>query len=98
MAIHTTVETSMQGGMRKMMDEAAQELILDNLQKYQYQFPVKSTVREIISNGLDSISERDVAKKILKGTNKVSDFFEDLEGKIYQDSKFDPSYYDLKWL
>lgn len=98
MAIHTTVETSMQGGIGKGIESTAMELILDNLQKYQYQFPVKSTVREIISNGLDSISERDVAKKILQGTHKVEDFFEEREGKIYQDSKFDPSYYDLKWL
>lgn len=88
----------MHGGMGKEIEQSAMELILDNLQKYQYINPIKSTVREIISNGIDSISEREVAKKILKGTHRVEDFFEERDGKIYQDSKFDPSYYDLRWL
>lgn len=98
MAIHNEQAKSMQGGFNKGIEGSAMQLILDNLQKYQYQYPIKSTVREIISNALDSVSEREVARKILKGTHKVEDFFEQREGEIYQDSKFDPSYYDLKWL
>ena len=47
---------------------------------------------------MDSISEKKVAKEILSGKAKVEDYFVDLEGDLYKDSKFDPNYYDLKWL
>jgi hypothetical protein len=98
MAILEQQTTEISGGFNKEIESGAMSLMMDILQKYQYQFPVKSSIRELASNGLDSISEREVAKKILSGQNQVSDFFEEREGDLYKDSKFDPDYYDLKYL
>ena len=98
MAIHTEQTRAMGGGQVKTIDKGAMDMILDNLQKSQYAFPVKSTVREITCNSIDSISERIVAQKILTGVAKVEDYFVQLEGDVYKDSKFNPDYYDLQWL
>lgn len=98
MSIHNLVEKSMSGGMQKGIEASAINMMLDNLQKSQYQFPIKSTVRELVSNGIDSIAEREMAKEILSGNKQVSDYFVEKEGEEYQDSKFDPTYYDLNWL
>lgn len=98
MAILEQQTTEIEGGFEKKIEEGSMGLMMDILQKYQYQFPIKSSIRELASNGLDSIAEREVAKKILTGKNKVSDFYEEKEGSLYKDSKFDPEYYDLKYL
>jgi hypothetical protein len=98
MAIHNQLEKSMSGGVQKKIEGSAMNLILDNLQKYQYKYAIKSTVRELICNGVDSITEKEVARNILTGIKQVSDYFESREGEEYQDSNFDPSYYDLNWL
>lgn len=97
MAIHDEEIESHSGGFAKTIDEAGMSLILSNLQKYQYVYPIKSTVREIICNGIDSVAEKQVARKILLGEAKVEDFFVEREGPIYKDSHFDRSYYDLQW-
>jgi hypothetical protein len=88
----------MSGGFSKEIDEGAKGLMFDVLQRHQYQFPIKSTVREIVSNGLDSINEKRIARTILTGEAKVEDYYVNLEGDIYKDSKFDPGYYDLNYL
>lgn len=98
MAIHEEGVKASSGGFSKGIEESATGLILDNLQKYQYTYPIKSTTRELICNGVDSILEKQVARKILSGQNIVEDFFVEREGALYNDSKFDASYYDLKWL
>lgn len=98
MAIHIQEEQSLQQGHQKSIDEAGIMMVFDTLQKYQYAFPIKSTVRELLSNGVDSVSEKKVAIEILTGKAKVSDFFVEMEGDLYKDSHFDPSYYDLNWL
>lgn len=98
MAILEQQTTEINGGFEKKIEEGSMGLMMDILQKYQYQFPIKSSIRELASNGLDSIAEREVAKRILTGQNKVSDFYEEKEGSLYKDSKFDPEYYDLKYL
>lgn len=98
MAIHTEAESTMQKGFVKKMDTSGINMMFDTLQKYQYTYPVKSTVRELLSNGIDSTVEKQTAIKILTGQAKVEDFFVEKEGDLYKDSKFDPSYYDLKWL
>jgi hypothetical protein len=98
MAIHIEQNRVMGAGHTKTIDQGAIDLILDNLQKSQYAYPFKSTTREIVCNAIDSIQERNVARLILTGKNKVEDFFVQMEGEVYKDSKFDPSYYDLKWL
>jgi len=98
MAIHIEQTRTMGGGHNKIIDQGAIDMILDNLQKSQYGYPIKSTTRELVCNAVDSVSERNVAELILTGKNKVEDFFVQLEGDVYKDSKFDPSYYDLNWL
>lgn len=98
MAILENQASVIEGGFKKEIEVGAMDLMMDVLQKYQYQFPVKSTIRELVSNSLDSISERDTALKILDGSVVVSDYYEDREGEVYKDSRFDPNYYDPKWL
>lgn len=98
MAIHIEAQNDVQGGFKKTIEESALGMMLDVMQKYQYQYPIKSAVRELVSNGLDAISERNMARNILLGKNVVSDYFADIEGDIYMDSRFDPNYYNLKYL
>lgn len=98
MAIHNEEVKVMQGGFSKKIEASGMEMILKNLQQYQYQHPIPSTVREIASNGIDSNAEKNIAKAILFGKAKVSDFFVEKEGPEFADSKFDPDYYDLNWL
>jgi hypothetical protein len=97
MAILQQSQTEIEGGFKKQIDEGAMSLMMEILQRYQYQFPIRSSIREITSNGIDSIKEREVAREILTGKAKVEDYFVDMEGDMYKDSKFDPSYYDLNW-
>lgn len=98
MAIHTEEKTEITGGFDKQIDKGAMGLMLDILQKFQYQYPIKSAIRELVSNGLDSIRERDMARSILTGESKVEDHYLERDGEIYRDSHFKPEYYDLKWL
>ncbi len=98
MAIHIQETNQLEKGHLKTIDESGIMMIFDTLQKYQYAFPIKSTVRELLSNAIDSISEKKVAKEILTGKAKIEDYFVDIQGDLYKDSKFDAEYYDLKWL
>jgi hypothetical protein len=98
MAILNTPETSMAGGFSKGIEASAHDMLMELFQSRQYSTPVKSTVREIASNSVDSINEREVAREILINKKPVSDYFEDIEGALFNDSKFDPSYYDFNWL
>lgn len=85
-------------GLAKEIEASALPLILDNLQKYQYQYPIKSTIREIASNAYDSVQEKLAAGKILRGEAKVEDYFIHRTEDLYKDSNWDPMYYDLKHL
>jgi hypothetical protein len=98
MAIHTQQANQVEGGFQKTIDEGSMRMVLDNLQRTQYQYPYKSTVRELVSNSIDAIRERETALSILTGKTKVEDHFVVIEGSEYKDSKFDPSYYDQQWL
>lgn len=98
MAILHEQQTSISGGFSKGIEASAHDMLMELFQSRQYSTPVKSTVREIASNSVDSINERRVAKQILVEGKPVSDFFSDIEGALFNDSKFDPSYYDFKWL
>jgi len=98
MAILQESQTEIQGGFTKGIESSAMSLMMDILQRFQYQFPIKSTIRELVSNGLDSITEKQTAFAILRDGKPVSDYFEDLEGDIYADSKFTAEYYDLQYL
>ena len=95
MAVHNEQQIEMSGGFSKEIDAGAKQMIFDNLQRYQYQYPIKSTVRELVSNGLDSVREKKVAISILTGVTAVEDHYEQREGEVYKDSAFDPAYYDL---
>lgn len=98
MAIHIEEQTEMSKGFTKKLDESGIKMTFDLMQRYQYAYPIKSTVREILSNGIDSVAEKKMAKAILKGESKVEDYFVDIQGEVYKDSKWTPEYYDLKWL
>lgn len=97
MAIHNEEVQEMEVGISKGIEKSAMGLIMENLQRYQYQYPVKSTVRELVSNGIDSVAEKNAALDILSGA-PVSKYYVEKEGALYKDSKFDPLYYDPKWL
>lgn len=100
MAIIDNNETvsSNNSGFNKTLEASASTMIFDNLQVFMYRYPEKSTVRECVSNAVDSVKEKNIAVEILTGKAKVSDYFVEREGDLYKDSKFDPSYYDLKYL
>ena len=85
----------MSGGFSKEIDHGAMGLVFDTLQRFQYQYPIKSTIREVVSNGLDSVREKNVAISILKGLSKVEDHYVNKEGAIYKDSHFNADYYNL---
>lgn len=88
-----------EGGLSKGIDAESIPLALDILQRGLYSFPIQSTVRELTSNAYDAIKERDVAKKIITGEEKLEDHFDvtKTEG-IFHSSGFDPNYFDLNWL
>lgn len=98
MAIHNQEVNQVEGGFAKHIDDGAMRMLLDNFQKDQYSYPEKSTIRELASNAIDATREREVAISILSGKTKMEDHYVHIEGTEYKDSKFDPSYYDLKWL
>jgi hypothetical protein len=83
----------------KKIDDHAQQLMLNILQRDQYRFPQRSAVREIACNAVDALNEREVAKSILTGASKVEDHYEvvNTDG-LFKNSVFDPAYYDLKFL
>lgn len=85
-------------GFKKRLDSNAEEVVLNIVQVNLYSYPFKSMVRELTSNALDSIREKRMALNIIKGVEKKEDYFEEREGAIYSDSKFDPGYYNQKYL
>jgi hypothetical protein len=97
MAIHQEEIQELQG-FKKEIEESALGMIMDNVQKYQYQYPQKSTVRELVSNALDAIRDKDVALSILSGKTNVEDHYIKRDDPMYKDSNFDPAYYDCNWL
>ena len=95
------VEVSKHGsssGFKREINAGAMGLVLDTIQITQYTKPEESTVRELTANAVDSQREKEIAIKILSGEAKVSDYFIEREGVKYEDSNWDPSYYDLKHL
>ena len=85
-------------GMVKEIEESAISLILQNLQQDQYQYPEKSFIREIVSNCVDDIEDKKVAKSILTGESSIEDHYSSVESDITKDSKFDSEYYNLDFL
>lgn len=98
MAILAPQIDQIEGGFVKEIDEGSMRMIFENMQKTQYSYPYKSTVRELASNAIDAIREREIALSILAGKTRVEDHYVFLEGDEYKASKFDPNYYDPQWL
>lgn len=98
MAIAQDVTQEIKGGFTKQIDAGAASLMFEILQKHQYTFPIKSTIREVVCNSLDSVKERDIALEIISGTSLVEDYYVQQEGDLFKDSKFDPSYYNPEYL
>ena len=97
MAELTVVEDE-RPGIKKEIDEGAMDLIFQAIQEDIYSFPIKSFVRESISNGLDSIVERNIAKAILSGEPEEKYYIQRQDGKLLKDSSFIPAYYDINHL
>lgn len=85
-------------GFSKGLDENSTALILENLQKFQYKYPIDSAVREVVSNAVDSVREKNIAKAIISGQASVSDYYDSQEGAMFESSKFNRDYYDLNFL
>lgn len=82
-------------GVAKRIDAGAQRMIYDVLQATQYSTPIASAVRELSTNAWDSQREKEIAIEILTGAKKASDYYIERNGEQYDDSNFDPSYYEL---
>jgi hypothetical protein len=86
-------------GIKKEIDDGAYGLVFQAIQEDIYSFPIKSFVRETISNGLDSIIEREQAKDIIvNGEDPVKYYRQLTDDKLLKDSSFDEKYYDVNHL
>jgi len=85
-------------GVEKKIDAGAEKLVYDILQQTQYSTPIQSSVRELTTNAWDSQREKEVAIEVLTGKAKAEDYYIERHGEQYEDSNFDPTYYDLKYL
>lgn len=84
--------------IKKTIYAGAETIMFSVLQESQYMYPYKSAVREIVSNSIDSINERNTSLKILSGEIKVEDVYIVKEGDEFKDSSFNKDYYDPQWL
>lgn len=93
-------EQSMMGSevVSKEIEEGAEGMMIDLVQKYQYAYPIKSAVRELLSNAVDAVTEKQNAIKILTGQAKPGDYYIERDGALYKDSKWNPDYYPLNKL
>ncbi len=100
MAIVRETQIESKDGIKKTIDKNSMGMALDILQRGLYAFPIKSTVRELASNAHDAIKERDVAKAILLGKEKIENHYDLSLGVngVYHASGWDPDYFDLDWL
>ena len=85
-------------GIAKRINKGAEKMVFDILQSTQYSTPIPSTVRELVTNACDSQREKEIAIEILKGEKKIEDYYIKRHGEAYEDSNFDPNYYDLNYL
>ena len=82
-------------GISKKINKGAEKMVFDILQATQYSTPIPSTVRELVSNACDAQREKEIALEILSGEKKVSDYYIERSGDQYEDSNFNPEYYDV---
>jgi hypothetical protein len=86
------------GVLKKVIHAGSESIMFSVLQETQYVYPFKSSVREIVSNCLDSVTERNNSRKIIQGDLLASDLYITKEGSEFSGSGFNSEYYDLKWL
>lgn len=98
MAVHTEEIQEVSRGLAKELDDAALPMIFDNLQKDQYQFPIKSTIRELVSNAVDASREKTTALKIITGEAKEEDYYLRRDEAMFRDSNFHAEYYNPNYL
>ena len=99
MSILNLKQVEASDGIKKSIDKNSEDLALDILQRGIYAYPEKSTVRELASNAFDANIEREMAKRILSGEDKVEDHYDitKIDG-VYKASGWTPDYYDNEWL
>lgn len=85
-------------GVRKRIDPVAMMMLIDGQQSKQYKEPENSAVREVVSNCIDAVSEKNKALKILRGEAKPSDFYVRRSDDLAKDSNFFIDYYSLEHL
>jgi len=85
-------------GIKKEIDEGAMDLIFQAIQEDIYSFPIRSFIRESISNGLDAIVERTVFEAINAGQPVEDYYLQRNDGKLLKDSGFNESYYNPSFL
>ena len=100
MAIQEIEINKIQGakGHEKKIDVGARKMVFDILQATQYQKPEESTVRELVSNAVDSQREKEIAIEILNRKANPEKYFITREGEQYKDSNWAPTYYNLDHL
>lgn len=84
--------------LKKVIHAGSESIMFSVLQETQYVYPFKSSVREIVSNCLDSVTERNNTRKIIQGELKASDLYITKEGTEFSGSGFNSDYYNLSWL
>ena len=98
MALINDSPSVISGGFEKELDRDSQDMLIELAQAKQYEYPLRSSVREIVCNGIDAIAERNAAIDILSGTCLESDYYETVEGDLYKGSRFDAAYYHPSYL
>ena len=98
MAIIEHKTSNSNNSLKKEIDESSMFMIYDVLQGALYNKPIQSSIRESVSNSFDSVKEKNIAKKIIKGEAKVEDYYSTSDDISTSDSSFDKDYYDLNFL
>jgi hypothetical protein len=83
------------GVLKKVIHAGSESIMFSVLQETQYVYPFKSSVREIVSNCLDSVTERNNSRKIINGAAGLRSVHYK-EGTEFSGSGF-ADYYDLNW-
>ena len=86
------------GVLKKTIHKGSESIVFDVLQVTQYKYPIKSSIREIVTNALDSINERNDSLAIIEGKIDITEKYIEKQGEEFAESRFDAEYYDPKWL
>ena len=103
MAVQTEKEESIivNRGISRKIEEGNDQRLLNILNGSLYAHPIKSAIRELVSNASDAIAEKRFAIDVIMGKKQISDKYIDRIDKDdpqYKHSNFDMEYYDINWL